>query len=120
MCSLTRASKMERHVQFSHEERRSLARTRLLSDEAWRNLSSPHPDGSVWFGTRARLGCVARTVRCFTGVATSSKSLPRIELKLKTMITRLNLEINSLDRAFYSFIQMWNTFFMFFFWLEKN
>lgn len=78
MCSLTRASKMERHVQFSHEERRSLARTRLLSDEAWRNLSSPHPDGSVWFGTRARLGCVARTVRCFTGVATSSKSLPRI------------------------------------------
>lgn len=48
---------------------------------------------------------MARTARCFTGVVTSSKSLRRIEyieLKLDTMITRLNLEINLLDRAFYS------------------
>lgn len=48
---------------------------------------------------------MARTARCFTGVVTSSKSLRRIEyieLKLDTMITRLNLEINLFDRAFYS------------------
>lgn len=67
----------------------------------------------AWRGLWGALQGLRRAASPFQGYVA-------IELKLKTMITRLNLEINSLDRAFYSFIQMWNIFFMFFFWLGKN